>query len=309
MKVRHLLSITDISKQEFLKILKMALKIKKNPRKYANILSGKTLVMIFEKPSLRTRVSFETGMTQFGGHAIYLAPTDIGLGVRESTFDTARVLSRMSDIIMARTFAHSTVKELSKFSEVPVINALSDLEHPCQVLADFLTIYEKKKKIKGIKLAFVGDGENNVTHSLALASGLLGVDFRVASPEGYKMLKEVSAQSRLFAKVSQGKVLETNDPREAVKNADVVYTDTWISMGDEAEKLKRLKVFKKYQVTSEIMKLADKEVVFMHDMPVYRGNEASQEVVDSNCSIIIDQAENRLHVQKALICFLLNIKI
>lgn len=306
---RHFLGIKDFSGLEILRVLKLSAALKKgSKRKFRNIIAGKTMAMIFEKPSLRTRVSFEAGMTQLGGHAIYLAPTDIGLGVREPVSDVAKVLSRMVDIVMARTFKHETIVELSQYSGVPVVNALSDLEHPCQILADLLTILEKKKKLKGIKLAFIGDGENNVTHSLALAAGILGMDFRVAAPKGYWMLPSISQEARSLCKKNSGKIMETIDPKQAVDQADVIYTDTWVSMGDEAEKKKRLKVFRKYQVDKHLMESAKKEAIFMHDMPAYRGSEVAPEVIDGPKSVVIDQAENRLHAQKGLICFLLGVR-
>lgn len=311
MKVRHLLSIADLSEKEILKILKSALKIKKDlKRKGRNkeVLFNKTMAMIFEKPSLRTRVSFETGMTQFGGHAIYLAPSDIGLGVRESIADVAGTLAGMVDIFMARTFKHQTVSELAKYSKVPVINALSDLEHPCQILADLLTILEFKKTLKKIKLVFIGDGENNVTHSLALASGLLGINFVVVSPKGYQMKKEVAEAAKKLAKRSKGSITESNKIDKIIKDADVIYTDTWISMGVEREKAKRLKIFRSYQVTQKVMKMAKRNAIFMHDMPAYRGNEVAAEVIDGPQSVNLQQAENRLHAQKALILFLIGIK-
>jgi len=267
------------------------------------------LGMIFEKPSLRTRVSFEAGMTQMGGHAIYLAPGDIDLGKREPVKDVSQVLSRMVDIIMARTFLHTTIEELAKYSSVPVINALSEQEHPCQILADLLTIKEKKGKLKGIKLAFVGDGENNVTHSLALASAIFGMDFRVATPPGFEMQSIILEKAKAIASKSGGLIIETDKPEEAVKGVDIVYTDTWVSMGDESEKDKRIKAFKGYQVNTRLMNFAKKDAIFMHDMPAYRGYEVSEEVIEGKQSIIINQAENRLHVQKGLICFLLRTTI
>lgn len=322
-KLRHFISINDLSGREILKVLSLAKKLKtelkkkgRRPReplarggRNKKPLDGRTMVMIFEKPSLRTRVSFEAGMTHLGGHAIYLAPRDIGLGKRETIEDTSRVLSRMADIIMARTFKHETVVELSKYASAPVINGLSDLEHPCQILADLLTIKEKKGKLKGVKLAFIGDGENNVTHSLAIAAGILGMDLRVAAPKGYWMLDSIFKMASKLTKETGGKVLQTNDPKVAVKGADVVYTDTWVSMGDEKGSKKRLKVFKNYQVTKKLMALAKKDAVFMHDMPAYRGKEVAGDVIDGPQSVIIDQAENRLHAQKALVCFLLGVKV
>lgn len=308
---KDLLSITDLTQRQILELLKLASKIKhelKIKRENQPILRDKTLAMIFEKPSLRTRVSFETGMTQLGGHAIYLAPQDVQLGVRETIADAAGTLNRMVDGIMARVFKHEVLVELAKYTSIPVINGLSDLEHPCQILGDMLTIVEKKKKLSSLSLAFVGDGENNVTHSLALASGLLGIDFRVASPKGYGMLPPISKKAREFAKKSKGKILETHDPKEAIKGVDVVYTDTWVSMGDEKEKENRLKVFLPYQVTQKLMGLAKKDAIFMHDMPAYRGNEVVSEVIDSPQSVIFDQAENRLHAQKAVLVLLLSRK-
>ncbi len=310
MPVKHLISITDLTSKDILQILKTALVLKKEIKKGKGnklVLKNKTLVMIFEKPSLRTRVSFEIGMTQLGGHGIYLGPAEIGLGVRESIFDVSRVISSMADVIMARTFKHESVVELAKYSSVPVINGLSDLEHPCQILADLLTIFEIKKKFKGLNLCFIGDGENNVTHSLALASGMLGINFSVASPKGFVMRGEIVSKAQGFAKKNKAKIFETYDPPKAVANADVVYTDTWISMGDEAEKKQRLKIFKNYQITTKLMSLAKKNAIFMHDMPAYRGNEVEAAVIDSPQSVIIQQAENRMHAQKALILYLLNI--
>ncbi|KKU30720.1 MAG: Ornithine carbamoyltransferase, catabolic, partial [Candidatus Amesbacteria bacterium GW2011_GWC1_46_24] len=249
-----------------------------------------TLAMIFEKPSLRTRVSFEAGMTQLGGHAIYLGPNDIQMGVRETPSDIARNLERMADIIMARVFEHQKLIDLSKDTKVPVINGLSDLEHPCQAMADILTVLEKKKKLKGLKVAFIGDGDNNVTRSLFYLCGKLGIDFICAAPLGYGL--------------KMGK--ETTDPKEAIKNADVVIADTWVSMGDEKEKKTRLKIFPPYQINKKLMKLAKPDAIFMHCLPAYRGYEVTNEVIDGPQSVVFDEAENRLHVQKAIMLFLLD---
>lgn len=307
--MKHLLSITDLSKSEIGVILNSAMSLKhelKEKGKNKKIFAGKTLVMIFEKPSLRTRLSFEIGMTQLGEHAIYLAPADIGLGKREPVSDVAKVTSSMGDMIMARTFKHETVQELAKYASGPVINGLSDLEHPCQTLADLLTILEIKKKFHGLKLAYLGDSENNVTHSLALASGMLGINFVTVSPKGYWMRKDVALHAKVLTKESGGVITETDDPQTAVNNADVVYTDTWVSMGDEAEKEKRLKIFPPYQVTQKLMGLAKKDAIFMHDLPAYRGNEVQSEVlIDEPQSVIFQQAENRLHAQKALMVYLM----
>lgn len=286
-----------------MKVLKFAIKLKKTLRlrsglgRQQKLLPGRTLVMIFEKPSLRTRLSFEIGMTQMGGHAIYLGPSDIGLNTREPASDVAKVTSRMGDIIMARTFKHETIRDLAAGSKVPVINGLSDREHPCQILADLLTILEVKKKLKGLTIAYVGDAENNVTHSLALAAEILGMNFRVGAPKGFWMDKKVVKNITRF---------ETIDPKVTVKGADVVITDTWVSMGDEAEKAKRIKLLQSYQVTKKLMSHARPDAIFMHCLPAYRGNEVTPAVIDGPQSVVYEEAENRLHAQKALILFLLD---
>ena len=289
-KAKHFISINDLTSAEIKKIFDLAISLKKNPQKYSKVLKDKTLAMIFEKPSLRTRVSFEAGMTQLGGHAIYLGPNDIQMGVRETPSDIARNLERMADIIMARVFEHQKLIDLSKDTKVPVINGLSDLEHPCQAMADILTVLEKKKKLKGLKVAFIGDGDNNVTRSLFYLCGKLGIDFICAAPLGYGL--------------KMGK--ETTDPKEAIKNADVVITDTWVSMGDEKEKKTRLKIFPPYQINKKLMKLAKSDAIFMHCLPAYRNCEVTNEVIDGPQSVVFDEAENRLHVQKAIMLFLLD---
>ncbi|HSA83513.1 MAG TPA: ornithine carbamoyltransferase, partial [Patescibacteria group bacterium] len=264
MNKRDLISITDLSEKEILSILKKAIDLKKdlkNEMEKTDILKNKTLVMIFEKPSLRTRLSFEIGMTQFGGHAVYLGPSDIGLGKRESVEDIAKVVSSMGDIIMARVFDHKNVEKLAKHSTVPVINGLSDLEHPCQILADFQTILEVKGQLKGLTLGYVGDCDNNMVYSLALGSALLGMNFRCAAPKGFEMNKEMLQKAQSLAQTT---MIQTNDPKEAVKDADVVITDTWTSMGKEEEKEERKKIFKPYQVNQALMKLAKKDAIFMH---------------------------------------------
>jgi len=302
------LSITDFSGDQMLQVLGIATKLKKQLKqtgKNASVFAGKTLIMIFEKPSLRTHASFEIGMTQLGGHALYFGPEHIGLGKREPVEHAAKVLSGMGDFIMARVFHHETVVELAKHSTVPVINGLSDLEHPCQILADIMTIQEQKGKLKGLKFAYVGDGENNIPHSLALVSGLMGIHFICASPGGYVMKLGIVTKAKELAKKSGGSIGETHDPKNAVKGADVVYTDTWISMGDEMEKAKRLKIFPPYQVNSKLMKLAKPDAIFMHDMPAYLGNEVTKEIFNGSQSVVYQQAENRLHAQKGLLVFLL----
>ncbi|MGH7203776.1 MAG: ornithine carbamoyltransferase [Candidatus Levyibacteriota bacterium] len=308
MNVKHFVSITDLTAKEIETLLKKAIVLKKKTKAGKapkDILRDKTMVMIFEKPSLRTRLSFEIAMTHFGGHAIYLGPSDIGLGKREATSDIAIVTSSMADIIMARTFSHAVVEELAQYSSVPVINALTDMEHPCQILADFQTILEVKKKLKGLTIAFVGDAENNVTHTMALGAAMLGINFRVGAPKGYTMDKTMAKRAYELAAKTEAKIVETNDPKEAVKGADVVVADTWVSMGDEKEKEARLKLFKPYQVTKDLMKLAKKDAMFMHCLPAYRGNEVTPEVIDGPQSYVFQEAENRLHAQKALMLYLL----
>jgi ornithine carbamoyltransferase len=308
-KIRHFLSITDISKDELLHILDLSAQLKKeiyDGKLNKEVLKNKTMLMIFEKPSLRTRVSFEIGMTQLGGHAIYLAPADIGMGSREEPRDVSAVVSRMGDIIMARTFKHSTVEELAAHSKVPVINALSDLEHPCQILADLLTMQEVKGKLEGLNVVFLGDGNNNVTHTLCLAAGMLGMHFKVGAPEGYFMNADIVKRAKKFAAESGGSITESADPKEMVKDADVVITDTWVSMGSEAEKEERLKIFPPYQVSEDMMKLAKKDAIFMHCLPAYRDKEVAASVLDGPQSVAYQEAENRLHAQKGLIVWLMN---
>ncbi|HBQ50581.1 ornithine carbamoyltransferase [Candidatus Daviesbacteria bacterium RIFCSPLOWO2_01_FULL_38_10] len=292
--IKHFLSITDLTAKEIWQVFALA------KRQSKPVLKGKSLAMIFEKPSLRTRLSFEIAMTQLGGHGVYLGPSDIGLEKRESVGDVARVTSSMADMIMARVFKHETVEKLAEYATVPVINGLSDLEHPCQALADLFTIWEIKAKIKGLKIAFVGDGENNVAHSLCLGATMLGATFACGSPKGFWMNKQIVAQAKKF-----GKVIETVDPKEAAADADIVVTDTWISMGD-TDKEKRIKIFKKYQVNQKLMKYAKKDAIFMHCLPAHRGEEVTADVIDGPQSVVFQEAENRLHVQKALLVHLLS---
>lgn len=299
---KHFLSITDLSAKEIWQILLMARKLKDSSCHlrgvHSNYFKGKSIVMLFEKPSLRTKLSFDLAFDQLGGHTVYFGPNEVGLGKREAISDVAQVISSMADLIVARVFSHKDLEELAQNSKVPVINALSDLEHPCQALADFLTIWEIKGKLKGLTLAYIGDGENNVPHSLALGCASLRINFKCASPKGYWMDKTIAEKANKY-----GKVFETEDPKEAVKDADVVYTDTWISMGDK-DKKQRLKIFAGYQVDKKLMSLAKKDAIFMHDLPAYRGKEVAAEVIDSPQSVVFQQAENRLHVQKALLLWL-----
>ena len=266
-------------------------------------LTGKTLAMLFEKPSLRTRISFEVAMTDLGGNAIYVKPEDIGgIGKREPIKDMARVLSRYVDGIMARTFEHSTIIELAEFATVPVINALTNWSHPCQAMADVLTIQKHLGKIEGVKIAFIGDG-NNVARSLAFASAKLGMKMVVASPKSYELDAETINKAN---KVSPGCVRQTNDPKAAVAGADVIYTDTWVSMGQEDESQKRLADFAGFQVNAQLVKTAPAKVKIMHCLPAHRGLEITDDVAESANSIMFDQAENRLHFQRALLKKLLS---
>ncbi|MEM1609246.1 MAG: ornithine carbamoyltransferase [Thermoplasmata archaeon] len=295
---RDLVSILDV-REDLLDIINLGLNVKKNPKKYYDALISKSLAMIFEKPSTRTRTSFEVAMTQLGGHALYMSPRDMQLGRGETIEDTAKVLSRYVDAIVYRAFDHNMVVSLAKNATVPVINALDDVEHPAQIVADLMTIFEKKGKLKGLKISFIGDG-NNVANSLMLGSAIVGADFYIASPKGYeikekyvKMAKEVAGNN--------SKIVITNNPIEAARDADVIYTDVWVSMGEESEKEKKEKAFKDYQVNISLVENAKKDFLFMHCLPAHRGLEVTSEVIDGPNSIVFDEAENRLHAQKAIL--------
>lgn len=300
--VKHFLSMTDLSAKEIWQVLSLAKKIKHS---HLNSCKDKTMVMLFEKPSLRTKLSFDIAFNKLGGHTVFFGPDEVGLGKREAISDVAKATSSMADLIVARVFSHQQLTELANNSTVPVINALSDLEHPCQALADLLTVWEIKNKLEGLTLAYIGDGENNVPHSLVLGCALLGINFNCAAPKGYWMNQEIVEKAKKLGNLAGAKILETEDPKEAVKGADVVYTDTWVSMGDEAEEKKRLRMFKDFQVNQKLMSYAKKDAIFMHDMPAYRDNEVSAEVIDGRQSVVFHQAENRLHAQKSLLYWLL----
>lgn len=299
---RDLLTLADYTKEEIQMLLDLAVQLKKRQKegKTTPLLSGKTLGMIFEKSSTRTRVSFEVGMYQLGGQALFLSRNDLQLGRGETIADTARVLSRYLDGIMIRTFGHEKAVELARFATIPVINGLTDDYHPCQVLADLLTILEKKGTLDGVKLAYVGDG-NNMAHSLMQAGAIMGMRVAVATPTGYEPKREVVDFSRKMAVLSGGEVTITHSPEEAVAEADVVYTDVWASMGQEQEAQQRLQDFRGYQVDERLMKRAKADALFMHCLPAHRGEEVSDEVADGPQSVIFDQAENRLHAQKAVL--------
>ncbi len=303
---RDVLSIADFSAAELRTILRRAhaLKLERRSGVPHRILEGRTLAMIFEKPSLRTRCTFETGMTQFGGHAIDLAQEHMQMGTRESVPDVARNLDRWVDVIMARVYSHRTVVELAAHAKVPVINGLSDFSHPCQILADLQTIEERLGRLTSLKIAYVGDG-NNVTNSLIFAAGVLGLDLHVGAPEGFQPDAAVLGRARALASRSDGEIVVHTNPADAVDMADVVYTDSWVSMGQEGESGSRLKVFPPYQVNAALMARARPEAIVMHCLPAHRGLEITDEVMDGPQSVVFDQAENRLHAQKALLALVL----
>jgi len=300
MSVRHFLDTDDVSVETLRGLLQLAREVKQAPERYAHELDCRVLGMIFQKPSTRTRVSFEVAMLQMGGHALYWNAQDLQLGRGETIADTARVLSRYVDGIVARVFAHEDVVTLARHAGVPVINGLSDYLHPCQALADLLTLWEQKGRLEGLRLAYVGDG-NNVCHSLLLAGTRLGLHVRVATPPGFEPRPEVVDRARSHARSSGGSVLLTSDPVEAVAGADAVYTDVWASMGQEHERDLRIKVFRPYQVNAALLRHARPDAVFMHCLPAHRGEEVTDEVIDGPASVVWDQAENRLPTQKALL--------
>jgi ornithine carbamoyltransferase len=302
MKGKDLLSISDLTRDDIESFIDEAINAK--AKGWMTTLEGKVLALLFEKPSIRTRVSMEMAIRQAGGQCIYLSPAEVGLGKRESVPDVARVLSRYVDCISARTFSHETVRVLADYSRVPVINALSDLEHPCQALADFLTIYEKKGSLEGLSLAFIGDG-NNVANSLMLGCALTGMNFRIASPSGYTIKEEILNTARKYAAINRCAISCVTDPLEAVRNADIVYTDVWTSMGQEAETGERSQAFNGYQVNGELLSKAKEDAIFMHDLPAHRGEEVTDDVIDGLQSVVFDQAENRMHIMKAVFIHML----
>jgi ornithine carbamoyltransferase len=300
---KDLLSIADLDRNEIEQLIEQAWRMKQEGS--PPLLSGRTLALLFEKPSLRTRVSFEIAMYQLGGYGTYLSPEGVGLGTREPAADVARVLSRYVDVIVARTSSHKTLQFIADHSFVPVINALSDLEHPCQALSDLFTIYEKKGGLPGLTLAFIGDS-NNVANSLLLSACLVGMNFHFASPPRYDMKEEVLNQGKEFAALSGSQIRLTNDPYEAAKDADIIYTDVWASMGQEAEAEKRRLAFSGYQVDNKLLSSAKGDALFMHPLPAHHGEEISAGLLDDPRSVVFDQAENRLHLQKALLVKLLS---
>jgi ornithine carbamoyltransferase len=306
LKGRSLASLYDLTREEIEEILKTSelLKLQLLRGQEHTLLKGKTLAMIFEKPSTRTRVSFEVGMWQLGGYALYLSSSDLQLGRGETIGDTAQVLSRYVDGIMARVFAHQTILDLVSYSKVPVMNGLSDFSHPCQGLADLFTVYEKKGRLSGLKLAYMGDG-NNVAHSLIYGCSKVGMNITLGCPKGYEPDAQVVSRGKEEGRKSGSDVIVTNDPNEAAKGADIIYTDVWASMGKEKEREERLKTFKPYQINTQLVKLAKEGHIFMHCLPAHRGEEVTDEVADSKHSVIFDQAENRMHTQKGLMALIM----
>jgi ornithine carbamoyltransferase len=304
---KDFLSIRDLSIYEFSQLLDRAAEVKKNPHKYRRALEHRILAMIFQKPSLRTRMTFEAGMLQLGGEAIYLAPSDIQMGSREGAYDIGKNLERWVDGIMLRTFGHQIAVDLAASTKIPVINALTDLSHPCQAMADFLTLREHKGALSNLKLAYVGDG-NNVCHSLMLAAARGGTKMAVGTPAGYEPKPEMVQAAREDGKDTGFALTLTNSAEEAVSGADAVYTDVWASMGQEAEKEKRARIFAPYQVNARLMSQAKNGAVFMHCLPAHRGDEVTDEVIDAPTSVVYDQAENRLHAQKAILLALMGKK-
>ncbi len=304
--MKDLISLHDLTSNEVKNLLSLGLKLKDELKKGIPhpILKGKTLGMIFTKSSTRTRVSFEVGMTQLGGYPLFLSSNDIQLGRGETIHDTAKVLERYLDGIMIRTYAHSDVIELAEEADIPVINALTDLLHPCQVLADLMTAYEHKGKLEGLKFAYIGDG-NNMAHSIMYGCAKVGVNCAIATPDDYQCDAGVVENAKEDFKSSSAELLLTNDPEKAIAGADIVYTDTWVSMGMEAEKAERQRVFMPYQVNKALFEKAAEDAIFMHCLPAYRGFEVTEDVIDGPQSVIFDEAENRLHAQKAVMATLM----
>lgn len=300
---KNILQVADLTEKELTLLIEEAIVMKEQTK--AGIphfyLQGKTLGMIFEKSSTRTRVSFEVGMTQLGGHALFLSSKDIQLGRGESIADTAKVLSRYVDGLMIRTFGHEIIEEFAENATVPIINGLTNEHHPMQVLADFMTIYEKKGTLKGLNLAYVGDGNNNMPHSLMEGAAIMGMNMTIASPKGYEPLEVILKKAKIKAKQTGAAIQFTYDPVEAVTNADIVVTDVWTSMGMEAEETERVKHFLPYQVNAKLTHHAKEDFIFLHCLPAHRGEEVTSEVIDGSHSVVFDEAENRLHAQKAVL--------
>lgn len=309
LKTKDFLTLADYSKEDIINLFEYSAQLKREVKKgkFSKVLENKTLAMIFEKNSTRTRVSFETGMLQLGGHALFLSSNEIQLGRGETIADTARVLSRYNDGIMIRTFGHDKVTELAKWATIPVINGLTDSYHPCQALADYFTIYEREKDITKVKLTYIGDG-NNVANSLLMGAAILGCDIAVATPKKFEPEYSVVEKAYKLAAKSSSKITITNNIDEAVAGADYLYTDVWVSMGQEKETAKKKKIFEKFKIDDKLIKKTGKDVKVLHCLPAHRGEEITDEVMDGRHSIVFDQAENRLHCQKAVMCALMGRK-
>ena len=301
---KDLISIKDLTRKDLTDIFSLTDALKKKPDRFSNSLRGKILTLIFQKPSCRTRVSFEVGMYQLGGNSLYLGPDQIKLGLRESTGDISRTLSRYVDGIALRTFAHKNILQMAEYASIPVINALTDLLHPCQALADIYTVREKLSGFKKNTLAFIGDG-NNVCHSLLYGCSKVGLNLNIATPKGYSPKDTIIRQAKSFAKISGAKINIFNQAKQAARDADVIYTDVWASMGQEKESKVRISRFRKFQVNKKLVSLAKSKCLIMHCLPAHRGEEITDEVIDCSNSIVFDQTENRLHVQKAILILLL----
>ncbi|MGD9014646.1 MAG: ornithine carbamoyltransferase [Candidatus Omnitrophota bacterium] len=301
---KDLISIKDLTRKDLADIFSLTDALKKKPDRFSNALRGKILTLIFQKPSCRTRVSFEVGMYQLGGNSLYLGPDQIKLGLRESTGDISRTLSRYVDGIALRTFAHKNILQMAEYASIPVINALTDLLHPCQALADIYTMREKFSDLKKITLAFIGDG-NNVCHSLLYGCSKVGFNLNIATPKGYSPKDTIIRQAKSFAKISGAKINIFNQAEQAARGADVIYTDVWASMGQENESKVRINRFRQFQVNQKLVSLAKSKCLIMHCLPAHRGEEITDEVIDCSNSIVFDQTENRLHVQKAILILLL----
>jgi len=300
---RDFLAVTDFSAEEVLEVFKKTEELKKD--RFRECFKNKAVGLIFQKPSLRTRVSFQVGVWQLGGQCMSLSPAEVNIGVRESIKDAAQTLARYLDLVVARVFKHKDVVDLARYAQIPVINGLSDLYHPCQALADIFTVKEKRGPLKGLTLTYVGDG-NNVCHSLLQITSLMGMHVRVAAPKGFAPQKDVLNEVQALAKNAGSSIVVTQDPKEAAHGTDVLYTDVWASMGQEKEAARRARIFKKYQINKELLALAKKDALVMHCLPAHRGSEITDEVMDSPNSVVFDEAENRLHVQKAIMMKLLN---
>ena len=303
MSPRHFLSFSDVTAGELSKLLRLAARCKRSPRYGHGVMRGKILALVFQKPSVRTRVSFEVAARQLGGSVIYLGPEDIHLGAREPIKDVSRTLSRYVNGIVLRTFSHDAALEFARYASVPVINGLSDLLHPCQALADLFTIQERFGRLAGLTISYIGDG-NNVLHSLAQGAALLGVNLRVATPPRYRPDPRIWREAARQAKRRNATMTWTSDPKEAARHADVLYTDVWTSMGQEPERQVRRRAFRRFQITQQLVKLASPRCVVLHCLPAHRGEEITEEVLEGSRAIVFDQAENRLHAQKALLVML-----